>query len=542
MSQGRPKRMPKGFLSLVLHAHLPYVRHPEYNIFLEEDWLYEAITETYIPLINVYEGLIKDNIDFRITMSITPPLAHMLSDPLLQDRYLRYLDKHIELGRKEVERTSLLDSDFNNTAKMYLKKLEHSKWLFEEKYNKNLINAFKQFQDMGYLEIITCGATHGFLPLLNINKNSVNAQIAVAKQSYIEHFGRPPKGIWNGECGYYNGLEEVLKKHNIRFFFVDTHGILNADKKPKYGVYAPLYTPNGVAVFGRDVESSQSVWSSKVGYPGNYIYREFYRDIGFDLPYDYIKDYIHPDGIRIMTGFKYYKITGDTDDKAPYNYQHALEKAAEHAGNFMFNREKQAEYLSSIMDRQPLIVSPYDAELFGHWWYEGPYFIDFLARKIHHDQNNIKLITPSEYLEMYPRNQVASPSMSSWGENGYGAVWLEGSNDWIYRHLHRIADRMVELANKFYDVEDALLLRALNQCAREVLLAQSSDWAFIMKTGTMIQYAHKRTRDHVNRFNELYESIMNQSINTTLLENFEWKDNIFPNIDFKVYSDKALEE
>lgn len=533
--------MAKGFLSLVLHAHLPYVRHPEYENFLEEDWLFEAITETYIPLLDVYEGLVRDNIEFKFTMSITPPLAHMLTDSLLQERYIRYLNKHIELGHREIERTKF-QPEFNETAKVYLSKLEHIREVFINKYKKNLVEAFKQFQDMGHLEIITCGATHGFLPLLELNKNVVNAQIAVAKQSYIEHFGRPPKGIWNGECGYYVGLEDILKKHNIRFFFVDTHGILHADKRPKYGVYAPLYTPNGVAVFGRDIESSQSVWSSKVGYPGDPNYREFYRDIGFDLSYDYIKDYIHPDGIRIMTGFKYYKITGSTEHKEPYNYTSAVEKAAEHAGNFMFNREKQIEYLASIMDRQPLIVSPYDAELFGHWWYEGPHFIDFLARKIHHNQDNIKLISPSDYLEMYPKNQKATPSVSSWGQKGYGEVWLEGSNDWIYRHLHKIGDRMVELANKYYDTQNPMLKRALNQCAREVLLAQSSDWAFIMKTGTMVEYAHKRTKDHVNRFNDLYESIMSSGINNSYLENYEWKDNIFPNIDFRIYSDKALNE
>jgi len=193
--------MAKGFLALVLHAHLPYVRHPEYENFLEENWLYEAITETYIPLLDIFEKLVKDEVDFRITMSITPPLAHMLTDSLLQERYLRYLNKLIELGHREVERTKFIP-EFHETAKMYLSKLEHIRENYIDKYKKNIVNAFKQFQDMGYVEIITCGATHGFLPLLEINKNAVNAQISVAKQSYIEHFGRPPKGIWKGECGY----------------------------------------------------------------------------------------------------------------------------------------------------------------------------------------------------------------------------------------------------------------------------------------------------------------------------------------------------
>jgi 1,4-alpha-glucan branching enzyme len=528
--------MAKGYLCLVLHAHLPYVRHPEYDNFLEEDWLYEAITETYIPLINVFDGLIRDNIDFRITMSITPPLANMLADGLLQDRYVRHLDKLIELAHKELQRTAW-QPEFNVTAQMYLNKFNLCRKIFVDDYGKNILNAFKKFQDLGKLEIITCGATHGFFPLMDVVPNAVRAQLKVAAGSYEKHFGRSPRGIWNAECGYYPGLEEYHKEAGIKYFFTDSHGILHAEKRPKYGVFAPLYARNGVAAFGRDMESSKSVWSAEEGYPGDFCYREFYRDIGFDLDFDYIKPYIHDSGLRINTGIKYYKITGRTGNKEPYNYQTALEVVASHAGNFMFNREKQIDYLCSVMDREPIIVSPYDAELFGHWWYEGPDFINFLLRKISCDQDTIQLITPSEYLQYYPKNQVSTPSMSSWGNKGYSEVWLEGSNDWIYRHLHKIAERMVELANKYEDTTDGLYVRALNQAAREVLLAQSSDWAFIMKTDTMVEYAVKRTKDHINNFHDLYGMILENTIDEGFLHDLETKNNIFSEIDFHVYAD-----
>ena len=159
---------------------------------------------------------------------------------------------------------------------------------------------------------------------------------------------------------------------------------MHADKVPKYGVYAPLYCSreSRVAAFGRDIESSRSVWSAEVGYPGDFRYREFYRDIGYDLPFEYIKDFIQSNGLRKNTGIKYYRITGKDCPKEPYNPEAAMDAAGEHSGNFMFNREKQIEYLASVMDRPPIIVSPYDAELFGHWWYEGPMFIEFLMRNI----------------------------------------------------------------------------------------------------------------------------------------------------------------
>jgi 1,4-alpha-glucan branching enzyme len=291
-----------------------------------------------------------------------------------------------------------------------------------------------------------------------------------------------------------------------------------------------------VAAFGRDVESSKAVWSAKEGYPGDYNYREFYRDIGFDLDYDYIRPYLNPDGNRIQTGIKYYRITGNVDlsNKEPYVQPWAMEKAAYHAGNFMFNREKQVEYLFDFLGRQPIIISPYDAELFGHWWFEGPEWMNYLARKIHFDQNTVKMITPSGYLDKYPKNQVVTPSLSSWGWKGYAEYWLEGSNDWVYRHLHKAAERMIELANTFNNV-NGTTRRALNQAARELMLAESSDWAFIMKTGTCVSYAVNRFRDHLGRFTRLYEEIKAGHINENFLSDIESKDNLFPDIDYRVY-------
>jgi len=524
--------MYKGYLCMVLHGHLPYVRHPEHEDFLEENWLYEAITETYIPLILTLEGLLNDNIDFRLTMSLSPTLISMLTDGLLQDRYLRHINKLIELGHKEVERTRW-QPEFQHLAIMYLNNFCKARDTFQ-RFNRNLTIPFKNFQDCGKLEIITCGATHGFFPLMDICRESVRAQVKVAVSHYETVFGRKPRGIWMPECGYHPGHDEILKEAGLSYFFSDSHGVLHGAPRPKYGVFAPVYCRGtGVACFGRDLESSKQVWSSIDGYPGDYLYREFYRDIGFDLDYEYIRPYIHPDGVRINTGIKYFRITG-SESKAPYNPHLAREKASEHAGNFMFNREKEIEYLYDFMQKKPIIVSPYDAELFGHWWYEGPVWLEFLLRKAIFDQKTIRLITPTEYLLENPRNQVITPSLSSWGWKGYSEMWLQGPNDWIYRHLHTASCRMSELAKSFPHT-DGLLRRALKQALRELLLAQSSDWAFIMGTGTHTSYAVRRTKEHLLRFTRLYEDIKSNSIDENWLSDIEYKDNIFPDIDYRVH-------
>lgn len=528
-----------GYLSFVLHAHLPYVRHPEYDSFLEEDWLYEAICETYIPLLTMLERLANDDVHCRLTFSLTPPLLSMLRDELLQQRTFRHVDLLIELCEKELHRTRDLP-DFQPLAKMYRDHFVHCRHVLE-RCGGDLSKEFARFQDAGMIEIITCGATHGFFPLMINQPECVRAQVQVASNHYEQALGRRPAGIWLPECGYYPGHERFLHEAGIRFFFIEAHGILFGSPRPKFGTFAPVLCPEyPVAAFGRDLESSKQVWSAAEGYPGDFSYREFYRDVGYDLDYDYVAPYLLGDGTRKNLGIKYYKITGPGSEislgqKEPYNPHAAWEKAADHAGNFMYNRRQQMEYIRGALGRRPIIVAPYDAELFGHWWWEGPMFLEHLFRKLHHDQSEVRPVTPLEYLQENPVLQHVQPELSSWGYKGYAEFWLNDTNDWIYRHLHEAGNRMIGLAREFPEADD-LQRRALNQCARELLLAQSSDWAFIMKTGTMVEYAQKRTSEHLGRFNALWEGLQNGQIDQELLADAEWKDNIFPDIDYRVYT------
>jgi len=528
--------MTRGYLALVLHAHLPYVRHPEHEHFLEEHWFFEAMTETYIPLLRVFEGLLRDGIDFRLTLSLSPPLVAMMRDPLLLSRYARRLDALVELGHREVERTRG-DETFHRLALMYRDRLVHVRDTFR-RWEGDVPRALRAVEDAGMLEILTCTATHMFLPLADRNWAVCHAQIELAAREHARHFGRRPRGMWLGECGYVRGVDELLRESGVRYFFVDAHGLLFADRRPLYGVYAPVCCPTGVAAFGRDVESSKQVWSAEEGYPGDGVYRDFYRDIAWDLPLDAIRPWIHPDGIRHATGFKYHRITDrrlPLDRKEPYDPHAARERAAVHAGNFLFNRGRQVEFLAERMDRPPIVVAPYDAELFGHWWFEGPQFLDFLFRKLQYDQDTVTPITPSEYLARHPTNQVATPCTSSWGYRGYAEVWLNGANDWVWRHLHVMGERMVELARRHPEAQ-GLRRRALTQAARELLLAQASDWPFIMKTGTTTPYAVRRITDHVTCFNALHDALAAGTLNEPWLKELEERDNLFPDLDYRVYS------
>lgn len=518
-----------GYLALVLHAHLPFVRSPEHTDSLEERWFFEACTECYIPLLNVFERLVADGVDFRLTLSLSPTLLSMMTDDLLRERYLRYLSKLVELGVRECERTAG-QKELNILAQKYLLHLENVRRYFCE-CGGNLALKFKIISGTGKLELITTSATHGFLPLI-YSRECRRAQIEIGLDFFEKTIGHRPAGFWLPECAYDDGVDSFLKEAGIKYFFVDTHGLLSAAPEPVYGIYGPVVCRSGVAAFGRDPESSRQVWERRVGYPGHPDYREFYRDIAYDLDIDYLGPYLSG-GIRADTGFKYYRITGTGDYKELYDPAKAQRRVEEHARDFVAARALQCKKASLRMDRTPLILSPYDAELFGHWWHEGPNWIESVLRLA--GDGGIKTVSAGDYLSIYPENQVADLPMSSWGAGGYGYVWLNPRNDWIYKHQHFAESKLIEVVDQLRPAR-GIVRRALNQAARELLLAQSSDWAFILKEGTTVEYASQRAADHLSNFIKLTGQIDSGAVDTVFLSEIENKNNIFPDIDYNDFA------
>jgi 1,4-alpha-glucan branching enzyme len=349
------------------------------------------------------------------------------------------------------------------------------------------------------------------------------------------------------ECAYTPGIEKILQEANIRWFVLDSHGVLFGNPRPRYAIYAPVFTPAGPAAFARDGDSSRQVWSAHEGYPGDPAYREFYRDIGFDLPLEHLGPVAR--GIRKFSGVKYHRITGRGATKELYDRERASQAAEMHAAHFLEQRRAQIRPLS-VNGFEPLIIVPFDAELFGHWWFEGPQFLEIFIRKAA-EQSDFQLTTPTEYLTAHPTQQTSTPAASSWGEGGYLGVWLDSNNSWIYPHLHAAAQRMTNLVHEFgpdqnrsasknltalsSQVSESIRDRVLKQLARELLLAQASDWAFLMKTGTAREYAAKRTQDHLVRFNRLHDQFVAGKIDQNFLAECEQRDNIFPNVNWRYF-------
>lgn len=494
--------MASGSLAFVLHAHLPFVRHPEHARHLEERWLYEAIIECYLPLLDVFDRLAREDVPFALTMSVTPPLAAMLKDDLLRTRFGEHLARLERLSEHEMKRL-WGDAQFAPLATFYRQHLARIRDVWE-RHDGDIVAALTQHWDAGRLELLTCSATHCYLPGMLPAREGIRPQLELGMRAFEHLTGRRPAGMWLPECAYTPEIDGDLAAAGVRFTVLDTHGITHARPRPPFGVHAPILSPSGVAFFGRDQESSRQVWSRQEGYPGDVYYRDFYRDVGYDLPEKDLLGEVQHDGARLMTGLKYFRITGGSVDlahKAPYIPGVAKERAWANAGDFVKNRMEQVRWLEYSLGVRPIVVSPYDAELFGHWWYEGPLFLEAVFRRMQ-EQNDVEAVTLRQYLDRNPVVVRATPSASSWGDAGYGRVWVGQEAAWTWRHVHH-ATRYVRWLVERHRTATGRRGVALDQCVRELLLLQSSDWNFILHAGTQAEYAEARIRAHVRRLRHL---------------------------------------
>jgi 1,4-alpha-glucan branching enzyme len=499
----------EGYYSLVLHAHLPYVRHKEEGR-LEERWLFEAITESYIPLLWELKGTkVKD----AVTVSFSPPVLEMLADPIIQERYLDYLMKTEELLLKEAEIAETKEEQ--ELVLFYKERYQKIKNTFLE-LNKNILAGFRDLFERGVIVCITSAATHAFLPYVKTTA-AIRSQVIEAKRCFKQHFGVDPKGFWLPECAFTPGIDRILVEEGIQYSFVDEHAIVNADPTPSKGSGSPIYSPHGLILFPRHTDLSSKVWSSTLGYPGDVDYREFYRDIAYEREWEYIKPYVHEE-VRIDTGIKHKRITGNGEYKEIYVPDWAKGKVQAHADDFVSSIEDEINEHGDQCYPPYLMMTPFDAELFGHWWFEGPEWIGQVLQK---GENRIQFITPETYINRHYQDfETGHVSFATWGREGYGHVWVNETNQYLYRHHQRMETDLATLVALFSNPSE-LEQRALKQMVREWMLAVSSDWAFIIDGNSAVQYAEERFSTHLSRFDAIKGKLLNGSIQENWLSVIE---------------------
>jgi 1,4-alpha-glucan branching enzyme len=561
-----------GAFTFVLHSHLPYVlshgRWPHGT-----DWLNEACAETYIPLLDMLNELVEDGINPQLTIGISPVLCEQLAHKGLKSEFCGYLETKIQAAAtdKEVfERHG--DTHMVDLAQMWIDFYSKIKNNYEKKYKQDIPAAFKVLQDNGHIEIMTCGATHGYLPLLS-QDTTVQAQIKQAVQSYENHFGRKPRGIWLPECAYRpryewkppvqvekvnsgylrKGVEEFLSENGIEYFIIDT-ALLKGGKavgvymdrfealKKLWGQFEKEYKPNKeigertpqeiylvssggeekkpVAVFTRDPDTGIQVWSGEHGYPGDGHYLDFHKK-------------------RFPGGHRYWQVTSakaDLADKLEYVPESANSRIPENAGHFKSLIRKTLDEYFDKSGKKGFLCAPFDCELFGHWWFEGVNFLKHVIEYVTLDPR-IETKTCSDHLDETKPIDVISIPEGSWGEGGYHYIWMNEMNEWTWTHIYTDEIWMQSLAKRYKDTEDKELLTILKQTARELMLLVASDWQFLISTWAARDYAEMRLAEHHKAFTRLANMAEKyaageevDNADWTFLGDLETQDSIFPDI------------
>ncbi len=560
--------MKRGYFSFVLHSHLPYVlnhgRWPHGT-----SWLNEAAAETYIPILLVCDNLVKQGISPKFTIGISPVLCEQLAHDSFRSEFDEYLEERVEAAASDCEefyRTG--QGEFLSIAHMWEDFYKLISGVFHDDYNQDLIGAFRRLQDGGHIEVITCGATHGYLPLLCLDE-SCQAQIKQAVSSYERHFGKKPRGIWLPECAYrpsYNwsppvavenlpetyhrkGIEEFLSENGIEYFFVDSATLkggraigVYVDRfdalKSLWGRFEEQYEPREeesektplsaylvgnkegirpVGVFTRHPDTSLQVWSGEWGYPGDGNYLDFHKK-------------------RFPGGHRYWKVTSaktDLADKAIYEPGRIPGRLDENAAHFAGLISRALLDHNKATEESGILIAPFDSELFGHWWFEGPIFLQKVIEIISASEE-IGLCTAGEYFDLNKPSRVISLPEGSWGEGGYHYIWLNEWTGWTWKHVYEDEIRMKQLASE-YNESSGVKKRIIAQAARELMLLSASDWQFLISTWAARDYAETRIAAHHEAFGKLAEmadradSLSDGEF--SYLSDLERRDDLFPDID-----------
>ena len=523
----------RNVISVVLNAHAPFVRHQELPQINEENWFFESLSETYLPLIEVFDRLDADRIPFRLGISLSPTLCHLLRDESLIERYLEYTDKQLEFGLQELQSMNEDDPVYHLTKLFYDKMLDR-RFSFTERYEKNILKAFDYYLRKGKIELLTTAATHAFLPFYAGNSEAVQTQLEVALASYRSNFGKYPQGFWLPELAWSPDLGRYLRAYNFGYTIVNTHGLIFGDPPAIKGSFYPVKTPQGVFIFARDHYASRDIDESHK----NSAYLDNNTDAGYELPPERVKYFIGADGSRSRTGYKYYSLGEKGREKELYEPKKASCAIKEQITHLLNGCATRLESANEYIEETPVSLFTYNLNPFGHFWYECPEFIETLFRE-GAKRENVQFMTPAEYLykQDISKIQTMTPEFSSAGENGYAEVRLGSGNDWIYRHIARALERMTELAERFPQ-ETGIKERALNQAAREILLAQSSDWAKLLHKSEVPEYARTQIEGSLRNFTTIYEALGSNYISTEWLTKLERRHNIFPNINYRVFRRK----
>lgn len=556
---------PLGSLCIVLHGHLPYVLHHGTHPH-GEAWLHEGAAEAYLPLLETLDEFARSGTSPGLTLGLTPVLLEQLAHPHFKAGFVAYLNERIAraaLDRKEFEANR--QRHFAGLAARW-EAWYAGRWQHFERIGQDIPGAFAAHARAGRVQLLTSSATHAYLPLL-LNDQCLRAQLAAGTFTTRRHTGLDCRGMWLPECAYrptwpawvpwvlYGdprfrpGLETFMAGAGVTHFFVDTHLVTEAQPLGTMdgGTFHPAaegqtlwdagrawgspLEPVGVAsetrrpdvfALARHPQVSAKVWSAVVGYPGAGEYLEFHRKHGDER------------------GLRYHRIT-DTglplDLKQAYLPESTSAKVREHAAHFCQTVRDTLRGHKETTGRPGVCVAPFDAELFGHWWFEGPSFLRSVLQTLSEDQS-VELLTAEQVLERHPPDKVVRLPEGSWGAGGKHDPWLNDHSRWMWEVEYRAEGRLLKLLYELPWRAKPEVAQMLQRTARELLLLQASDWPFVIYSKGAVDYGVQRFALHATRFDRLGTLAEDLAAGRTVtpiqqveLDEADAHDNVFPDID-----------
>ena len=528
--------MPKN-LVLVIEANQGYIRNIDDKCDFSEqnDILFTALTNTYIPLLNMLARLSSEGLNFKISLVMSAPLCSLLCDPIIQKQYVDYLDKLIDLGEKEVKRTA--NTEFENLSKKYLNSIIQTKIDFTETYNCDLVKSFRHFAKTGVLELIPTAATYAYLPFYSYLPEALNAQVETGLYSQRYYFGDAGEGFMLPYKGYAKPLDRILRSYGINYTILDARSLIFCDKCPETGIFAPVRCSNSLVLFGADPETYNELEGDE-GFSKNSVYRSQQRDIGFDLDLGELEDFFGDEKKRIQTGFKYYSQEDDEENPQEiYNFENAKIQCKKDAETFYESKlERLSKAEEMLNGKNACLVCTISAELLGQSWFEGLLWLEDLIR-LSCEKQELNLECCANLISEQFTLPKVDPYPCSSNGLGYGEDLLDKTNSWMFRYIQKATNRIINLAERFPN-ESSLKARLLNIGAKEVLLAQSGEWPMMIHDAKIPDYVEEKFKNEILNFSKVFDALASNTVSTEWLTHLEKNEAIFPWMNYRIFSPK----
>lgn len=529
-------------LVLIINARQDFIRHSgEYQKKNASilNTLFESISDTYIPLLNMFESLERDEITCRLGLVLPPVLCNLLSDEKIHQLYIQWLENKIELGKQEKLRNeqnqkiaALVDGE--------IQRLSQLKNDFAEKYQCNLIKAFSDSMHKGYVELLaTCG-TDIFMPYYSDMKEIISAQIETGLHSYKEFFGEVPEGFWIPELGFFPGVEKLIRAYGYSYTVLETRSMLLAEEVPSVGIFYPVRSENSLVLFGRDAESDDEIFSED-GFINNSIYRNENADIGFNLDMNALQPFMAEDSVRYTTGFKYwnkdYTDPSDYSEDEVYDEEAAKLQAMKDAEAFVTAKMTRLEKAAELLSDKDFVslVCTLDADKLRQNWHEAIFWLESVFRCS--EKQSLNITTCDRLLENQYSLDKFLPYYSSVQGTGYGETLLSSKNCWMMRHIKKACQRMIDLSDRF-PTDTGLKNRLLNLGAKELMIAQSLNLAKAIENDENPEYTVRRFKASIDAFTAVFDSLGSNTVSTEWLTNLEVEDSIFPWMNYRIFAQK----